>query len=98
MKPATALPWCTMPAQHGGKLIRGFDCTDVARIGLDINHGERTIEENARYIVHAANAYSKLVEALRALTEAEKHRRVDEDAVYNAQNNAAALLRELGEA
>ena len=58
----------------------------------------RALQVNGFDPIAAARAYPRLVEAMRALIEAEKHRRIDEDAVYNAQNSAAALMRELGEA
>jgi hypothetical protein len=58
----------------GGKTVAGIVSNDY----------------DAKYIVHTANAYPKLIEALRALLHPlhAKHQEAD----------AAALLRELGEA
>ena len=51
-------------------------------------------ERNAAYLVHAANAYPKLVETLRLLAS-----QVDmPNLATGAHVNAAYLLRELGEA
>lgn len=77
-----------------------------------VSHGEwRTIaraqntllipaahEENARYLAHAANAYPRLVEALRELAyRCDGEEGVREDGSNIQTYAAAALLRDLGE-
>jgi len=95
-KPATALPYRTGPAStlEANKLgIRGIWTADK-KTGVADVYGHR---ENAAYIVHAANAYPKLVEALRNVEEllADLERGGAENPEFE---QVRALLRELGEA
>jgi hypothetical protein len=88
-KPATALPW-----------VQGFagDRVTVYPRGVGVSKLARAnLFDDADYIAHSANAYPKLVEALRKL----------ERACYSQGGSIAhtpvlqatgALLRELGEA
>ena len=85
-KPATALPW---------KLCG----TNLDEFGsLDLNTGDYAgggyTPQDAAFIVHAANAYPKLVEALKALVEAVND--PDADSLYELAA-AGSLLRSLGE-
>lgn len=89
-KPATALPWV---AQDFGHMVeiqpRGDDPEGLATVNA---------ARDARYIVHAANAYPELVAALRGFTYADSNRDkmpADIDAVNLA--NARAILAKLGE-
>ena len=107
-KPASPLPWSVGPMAGG--IFDGKDLP-ICRIywpkKVDLAPVERRTEiaeisnANASYIAHAANAYPKLVEALRDL------RRIaytyQEGTVRNMLDmprfkEAEALLRELGEA
>ena len=55
-------------------------------------------DKDAAYLCHAANAYPKLVEALRACVAAASADVVEDmSAVSNASDEASDLLRELGE-
>lgn len=90
--PATSLPWETekLRAPNGGTYYRcGIpdDSSPVAQIFGTMNGGYEA-SKNADYIVHAANAYPKLVEALRDLVERDNAK---------AEAMAENLLRELGE-
>lgn len=60
----------------------------------------RALEEDAKFIVHAANAYPKLVEALRDLIAVDDSAADTDHAgrFGGALDPARALLRELGEA
>lgn len=92
MKPATELPWDQLAhavyEKNGDKKVA--QCTRTA---------------DASYVRHACNAYPKLVEALRVI--AQKNAAEDStegfnewgeaDCFHQCRNEAAALLRELGE-
>ena len=80
--PATPLPW---RSEHERALLRFFNQGNT-------NENAR---QNAAYLTHAANAYPRLVAALRAVSVAE----VNGPMIHvTAQTEAAqALLRELGE-
>ena len=85
MKPATPLPW-----KEGHNLICGrrvyFDSdaaqTDFATVSEAL--------QDRKYLVHACNAYPRLVEALRAIAKPALGGKAQQ---YAAQ----AILRELGE-
>ena len=83
-KPATALPWTAFANDVNGKADR------VSGLSSHVD---------AAYITHSANAYPKLVEALRNLRAAVQ-RGVFDDIGPDIQPDsvaADALLRELGE-
>ena len=95
-KPATALPW-----EHTGTVygyrgipyqeIRG---PDVAQYVCSEHCGIR--EEDAAYIVHAANSYPKLVASL-ANCVWQMNRATTFDGNTAPFDSAESLLRELGE-
>jgi hypothetical protein len=80
--PATKLPW---DLNKEGNIVG--DSLIVAK--MDRGHFMDR-EGDAAYIAHAANAYPKLVEALRNAIRSDKFKAI-------AEMEAAALLRELGE-
>ena len=86
--PATSLPWAE-PVNYGASKfeIQGRDC----RLA--------TIDKlpDAAYIVHAANAYQKLVEALREISCLDG-RVIGVNRDEYAKKVAEEILRELGEA
>jgi hypothetical protein len=94
--PATSLPWKLK--QDKAAPYSGI----YTETGKQITHENgATSDENAAYIVHAANAYPKLVEALREtlrdrLTQANLHQLPP--GIRARLESARALLRELGEA
>lgn len=97
-KPATALPWEFRPDAteanpywRGASMWSGGAC--VVRMDFTNAHGQGA--QNAAYIAHAANAYPRLVAALRAAT-ARLQQETDGDA-WTLHQQGAALLRELGE-
>lgn len=113
-QPATPLPFKEFAPEIGGEVKQDYRyieggcgyCTESA-----IQHGDvgfslagSILPQDAAYIAHAANAYPKLVEALRyALKSMEQERdvklRVDPNIVIHAApiGICATLLRELGE-
>ena len=95
-KPATALPWETAvngeePPQWDVCAANGGDMV------ADLMNMPDTGEQDAAYIVHAANAYPRLVEALRNLKEQVECMNAQQ-AFGRDYDEARALLRELGEA
>lgn len=111
-RPATALPW-HLGARQAERII--YDKTGWAVANATVYHGraeDPECRQNARYIVHAANAYARLVDAVKMLTATvELHtgngareqpanwpRDANGDISYEAiATGARALLRELGE-
>lgn len=95
-KPATPLPF---EQQRGFDLrsIISADGTMVAKssqLGIGTTRGA----DNAAYLVHAANAYPRLVEALRNLAErCDGAEGVRDDGSNIDTSDAAGLLMELGE-
>lgn len=90
-KPSTSLPWETI------KLPGYYGVVNEQ----DLRACESQDSKDAAYIVHAANAYPKLVEALREtlrdrLTQANLHQLPP--GIRARLESARALLRELGEA
>ena len=81
-KPSTSLPWepIKLPGHYGVVNEQ------------DLRVCESQDSEDAAYIVHAANAYPKLVEALRLIVN-DAH-----TGHYAVSQDASAILRELGEA
>lgn len=89
--PAAPLPWDTM--LHPGRTIISADGEVVCDVGSAVSdRGED--EQTAAYIVHAGNAYPKLVKALLWFVS-----RVDKGEVVSLRtyNEYASILRELGE-
>jgi hypothetical protein len=93
-KPATALPWQKESPMQG---IRGGEGSQhIYTAHASGNY--KTREQDAAYIVHAANAYPKLVEALRhAIKEADGYCDDEHGHPANTLDAERALLRELGE-
>ncbi len=90
-KPATPLPWTV---EHGNHVIGGNQERSRVAVGSLSVAEYRVADQNAAYIAHAANAYPRLVEALRELAEASGR---GIEACVNAEARAESLLRELGE-
>jgi hypothetical protein len=103
--PATPLPWrvgAVTPARFPAYPIVGD--VIVADVSIRARGGS---DKDAAYIAHAANAYQKLVDALRCMTEwdAELRERMGSKYPLDLRPSlnvravdARALLRELGEA
>ena len=92
MKPATPLPW--RANQCGIYDARG---SLVACTGDDDGSPQEQIDM-AAYIARSANAYPRLVQALKALVEAEEIYGDQESVALNeVWLPAAVLLRDLGE-
>lgn len=84
-KPATPLPFSA-----DEEFIRGADGSDAGAMEVS--------EQNMAYVVHAANAYPQLVEALRKLTAADACNYERETMRYEGLfDNARSILRDLGE-
>lgn len=95
-KPVAALPWSIGPATtlEGNRLgIKGI-WTEDKKTGVAEAFGYR---ENAAYIVHAANAYPELIEALREARTTIWHMSPDDGPLAKQVERIDALLRELGE-
>ena len=91
-KPATPLPW-KVAAVGDLRIIHGGN--PHARIAT---WRGKVVNADPAYIAHAANAYPRLVAALRDLVKAEEeYGDQDNAAVNEAWAPAQALLRELGE-
>ena len=101
IKPATPLPWAHEQigvSDAGPNGVDVFDIGPVDHEGCMRVRVATVADEDAAYIVHAANAYPKLVEALRSLVKAEEEYGDQGNVAINeAWMPAAALLRELGE-
>lgn len=106
MKPATALPWTVTPdpEAHDGEMdivsAQGCPASEhwfiASTYGID-DEGDDS-RRNAAYIAHAANAYPKLVEALRvAIKEADGWFDDSRGGPCEDVDSCRALLRELGE-
>ena len=99
IRPATPLPW-RVASNISDTRVAGADGIGVANTGGVSPRREDHAEcgANAAYIVAAANAYPRLVEALKALVEAEEIYGDQESVALNeVWLPAAALLRDLGE-
>ncbi len=90
--PATPLPWETLPAARSN-LVHVETSTDHA----PVCSLPKARADDAAYIAHAANAYPKLVEALRDAANGLDTTGQTTPQSNAARNNARALLRELGE-
>ena len=97
MKPATPLPW-RVASNISDTRVAGSDGIGVANTGGVSPRREDHAEcgANAAYIVAAANAYPRLVEALRDVQQHLDARYADTGLDVIRQQNAA-LLRDLGE-
>ena len=106
MKPATPLPW-ECPGTDGEDYVICASPKGKRRtIAHVYRHSDLGIkrEENAAYIVHAANSYPELVAALRSMmAECTRYRRLNEQAreLQDIEGDqirlARALLARLGE-
>lgn len=81
-QPATPLPFST----KDDDIIYGADGSDAG--------APEVSDQNLAYVIHAANAYPKLVEALRKLV---RQAMPDPDKATGAHIAAASLLGDLGE-
>ena len=103
MKPATELPWETGERTPYIQQPGMFANVPIHSPWVeDAFEGDDGASQNMRYIVHAANAYPRLVEKLRALydaaeREANAHGGDFGEVVGPSAYAAEALLRELGE-
>lgn len=93
-QPATPLPWT---AYAMGDRIEVYQ-DDGQGNGDAINVTTRDGQPNAAYIAHAANAYPKLVQALRDAAEAIQNPMGARRSKDGAAAAANALLKKLGEA
>lgn len=96
-QPATPLPWehdSDTPSRNGSPRAMVFPVDDDIDNPTVVAGGIKP--ENAAYIVHSANAYPRLVEALR-----KAHSRISDECSSGIDNPTArdiyALLGELGE-
>jgi len=90
--PATPLPFSVDEQRYQIRIVGSKRNKTIAMTGrID----DETRQQSA-YIAHAANAYPRLVEALRDMLAAEELVRADK-AVEKAWGAAYDLLRELGE-
>lgn len=99
-KPATELPFASETRQFRINLVGGQRGRIIAATG----RVDETAQDDMTYIAHAANAYPKLVEALRDLSAqvarvAAENKHVAASGLHclGPSERAAALLRELGE-
>jgi hypothetical protein len=102
--PATPLPWTfrpddaeTNPYWRGASI---WTATGACIARLELPNAQGGGAQNGAYMFHAANAYPKLVEALRALMKMYESIPVDETGRLGMRqewHDARALLRELGE-
>lgn len=104
-QPATPLPWgagtpeaCGGDAEYARLIICGPDGSSIGQMTLGFTEEEaddKIEPQNADYAIHVANAYPKLIEALRKVLHfAEMERQGDESPV---ERDARALLIDLGE-
>lgn len=93
-KPATPLPWES--SRNSSNPHNGSGWRDVLSTGAEFSpcYVGEGIEADAAYIAHAANAYPRLVEALRSLHDAYGK---DSKSKAAALVGTRHLLRELGE-
>lgn len=99
LKPATPLPWehdSDTPSRNGSPRAMVFPVDDDIDNPTVVAGGIKP--ENAAYIVHAANAYHRLVSDRARLIEALRPMIEGTAFITDAQvETARALLRELGE-
>jgi hypothetical protein len=101
-RPATPLPWSLTTKPHSGGVQLEIEAAPgnilknrLIAVAWPQNGAD---EKDAAYLLHAANSYPRLVEALRACVGAASKDAVEDfGAVSNAADIALALLRELGE-
>ena len=97
--PATPLPW-HLGLKQAERII--YDATGWAIANATVYHDKSDAAEtkaNAAYIAHAANAYPRLIEALRGLrANCPSPKKIKDDFSYIlCREQADKLLRELGE-
>ena len=104
IKPATALPWnSSAPMAMDREMQRAITIAasnPIVGVAVMIEFGGPPSKafDDAAYIVHAANNYPRLVQALKVLVNQVKHRGAFlPEAATGAHVNAAIVLRELGE-
>ena len=103
IRPATALPWREFAPEIAGVVDQGYRYIEGGRgfyAGPDRVEGFSLTgiidPRDAAYLVHAASAYQKLVEALLAELEIDSRPRT-RDEVRSVRERTWALLRDLGE-
>ena len=90
MKPATALPW-HLGIKQAEQIVYNEKGWAIANATVYHGHTEREeTKANAAYIVHASNAYPRLVAMLGTVIRTADQRN-------EKVKHARALLRELGE-
>lgn len=93
-KPATELPFASETRQFRINLVGGQRGRIIAATG----RVDETAQDDMTYIAHAANAYPKLVKALRKVLDlADAHAGALKFDKTPVETDAEALLRELGE-
>lgn len=102
-KPATALPWersdrAFAGSKHGADIAVSSESGEAVATAATHHCGGVNAEENALYIAHAANAYPKLVGALRHLLDTNCATCPTAEAITEARALARHVLRQLGEA
>lgn len=91
--PATPLPWRRAPQSRGAHRLLAGD-----KLVGEASHYNEGAYENAAYIAHTANAYPRLVEALRGMVDVADTLGGNAPEILWRQAEASrALLRELGE-
>ena len=100
-KPATPLPWANgRPPRGVGNSIapREIRGTDTSADYLGLNVTRARLERDAFYIVHTANSYPKLIDALRSFVARVNTNPMDSAGIALAAIEVRTLLRDLGEA
>lgn len=93
--PATALPWETSMVQTKGGALFDVCAAGGGDMIADVQGGGY---EDAAYIAHAANAYPRMVDALRQIRDAEELSTGSFVCDFaTLQSIAGSLLRALGE-
>lgn len=95
-QPATALPWTVGPDMRGKERI--FSPASDYEVARAMSRGARNARDrrtNRNYLAHAANAYPKLVDAIRRLIDIPEVAKIAKGT--DAMRVARELLRELGE-
>lgn len=99
-QPATPLLWTTLEDGRARVKLVHVETThdNAAGAGLPVCSINRARIGDAEYLTHAANAYPKLVEALRKIVNGfDRSERGNSPLAGLIADDARALLRELGE-